>query len=164
MDPFLEGTKTGGPGSVIHKHSHAIAFSIFRSYSLFQTTAPGCGGTALQSGSRNIHMQTRGYHAPTEESAKVVHPHQHHQANSIRIISLRTAPASPVEAPDTPPRLSFAGFGLFKEVFHNLVIPCGGEYFLQVFHRIHRSTQLISPCYGISHCRWLSCPRPHPHP
>jgi hypothetical protein len=57
MDPFLKGTKTGGPSSVIHKHSRAIAFSIFRSYSLFQ---PKRGGTSLPLGPRNIHMQTSG--------------------------------------------------------------------------------------------------------
>ncbi|KAG1751388.1 uncharacterized protein EDB91DRAFT_1105212 [Suillus paluster] len=56
-DPFLKGPKTGGPSSVIHKHSRATAFSIFRSYSLFQ---PKRGGTSGQSGSRNIHMHTSG--------------------------------------------------------------------------------------------------------
>ncbi|EKM54405.1 uncharacterized protein PHACADRAFT_258231 [Phanerochaete carnosa HHB-10118-sp] len=34
-DPFSKGNKLGGPGSVIHKHSRAIAFSIFRNHSLF---------------------------------------------------------------------------------------------------------------------------------
>ncbi|OAX39783.1 hypothetical protein K503DRAFT_769194 [Rhizopogon vinicolor AM-OR11-026] len=56
-DPYLKGTKTGGPSSVIHKHSRAIAFSIFRSYSLFQSKR---GGSSLQPGSRNIHMHTSG--------------------------------------------------------------------------------------------------------
>lgn len=40
-DPYLKGTKTGGPHSMIHKHSRAIAFSIFRSYSLFQSKHGG---------------------------------------------------------------------------------------------------------------------------
>ncbi|KIP08424.1 hypothetical protein PHLGIDRAFT_18940 [Phlebiopsis gigantea 11061_1 CR5-6] len=34
-DPFSKGNTQGGPGSVIHKHSRAIAFSIFRNHSLF---------------------------------------------------------------------------------------------------------------------------------
>ncbi|KAG0707126.1 hypothetical protein DFH29DRAFT_898604 [Suillus ampliporus] len=55
-DPFLKGPKTGGPSSVIHKHSRATAFSIFRSYSLFQQKR----GTSTQPGSRNIHMHTSG--------------------------------------------------------------------------------------------------------
>jgi hypothetical protein len=74
MDPFLKGTKTGGPGSVIHKHSHAIAFSIFRSYSLFQTTPPGRGGLA-----QYTYADEPGYHARAKESARAVHEHQHHQ-------------------------------------------------------------------------------------
>lgn len=42
---------------MIHKHSRAIAFSIFRSYTLFQSKR---GGTFSQPGSRNIHMHTSG--------------------------------------------------------------------------------------------------------
>ncbi|GJE95479.1 hypothetical protein PsYK624_116640 [Phanerochaete sordida] len=34
-DPYSKGNTLGGPGSVIHKHSRAIAFSIFRNHSLF---------------------------------------------------------------------------------------------------------------------------------
>lgn len=35
VDPYSKGNQLGGPGSVIHKHSRAIAFSIFRNHSLF---------------------------------------------------------------------------------------------------------------------------------
>lgn len=52
-DPFLKGPKTGGPSTVIHKHSRATAFSIFRSYTLFTAKRAGTG-------SRNIHMHTSG--------------------------------------------------------------------------------------------------------
>ncbi|KAG1812129.1 uncharacterized protein BJ212DRAFT_1483310 [Suillus subaureus] len=52
-DPFLKGPKTGGPSTVIHKHSRATAFSIFRSYTLYTPKRPGAG-------SRNIHMHTSG--------------------------------------------------------------------------------------------------------
>ncbi|KAG2128950.1 uncharacterized protein EDB93DRAFT_1243504 [Suillus bovinus] len=52
-DPFLKGPKTSGPSTVIHKHSRATAFSIFRSYSLFTSKRAGTG-------SRNIHMHTSG--------------------------------------------------------------------------------------------------------
>ncbi|KAG2055317.1 hypothetical protein BDR06DRAFT_1006901 [Suillus hirtellus] len=52
-DPFIKGPKTGGPSTVIHKHSRATAFSIFRSYSLFTSKRAGPG-------SRNIHMHTSG--------------------------------------------------------------------------------------------------------
>ncbi len=34
-DPYNKANQRGGPGSVIHKHSRAIAFSIFRNHSLF---------------------------------------------------------------------------------------------------------------------------------
>ncbi|KAG2064328.1 hypothetical protein BDR04DRAFT_267995 [Suillus decipiens] len=50
-DPFLKGPKTGGPSTVIHKHSRAMAFSIFRSYTLFKRAGTG---------SRNVHMHTSG--------------------------------------------------------------------------------------------------------
>ncbi|KAL4244794.1 hypothetical protein ABKN59_011554 [Abortiporus biennis] len=36
-DPYSLGNTRGGPASVIHKHSRAIAFSIFRTHSLFST-------------------------------------------------------------------------------------------------------------------------------
>ncbi|KAG2342793.1 hypothetical protein BDR05DRAFT_1000460 [Suillus weaverae] len=52
-DPFLKGPKTGGPSTVIHKHSRATAFSIFRSYTLFTAKR-------AVTGSRNIHMHTSG--------------------------------------------------------------------------------------------------------
>ncbi|KAG1890093.1 hypothetical protein F4604DRAFT_646380 [Suillus subluteus] len=52
-DPFLKGPKTAGPSTVIHKHSRATAFSIFRSYTLFTAKRAGTG-------SRNIHMHTSG--------------------------------------------------------------------------------------------------------
>jgi hypothetical protein len=34
-DPYSKGNTLGGPGSVIHKHSRAVAFSIFRNHTLF---------------------------------------------------------------------------------------------------------------------------------
>ncbi|KAG2043312.1 hypothetical protein BDR03DRAFT_989646 [Suillus americanus] len=52
-DPFLKGPKTAGPSTVIHKHSRATAFSIFRSYTLFTAKRAGTG-------TRNIHMHTSG--------------------------------------------------------------------------------------------------------
>ncbi|KAI0076114.1 hypothetical protein K474DRAFT_1708410 [Panus rudis PR-1116 ss-1] len=38
-DPYCKGNTRGGPNSVIHKHSRAAAFSIFRAYSLFSGQA-----------------------------------------------------------------------------------------------------------------------------
>ncbi|CAL1706926.1 unnamed protein product [Somion occarium] len=38
-DPFSLENKRGGPHSVIHKHSRAVAFSIFRAHSLFSQAA-----------------------------------------------------------------------------------------------------------------------------
>ena len=40
-DPLSYGNTHGGPVSVVHKHSRAIAFSIFRKYDLFRQTRQG---------------------------------------------------------------------------------------------------------------------------
>ncbi|KIJ68113.1 hypothetical protein HYDPIDRAFT_25558 [Hydnomerulius pinastri MD-312] len=56
-DPYLKGNTTSGPHSVIHKHSRAIAFSIFRSHSLFSSRRGGAGST--HAGSQGTHMNTR---------------------------------------------------------------------------------------------------------
>ncbi|KIJ18578.1 hypothetical protein PAXINDRAFT_97359 [Paxillus involutus ATCC 200175] len=55
-DPYLKGNTTTGPHSVIHKHSRAIAFSIFRSHGLFSSRRSGAGGASK---SQNTHMNTR---------------------------------------------------------------------------------------------------------
>ncbi|KIK92666.1 hypothetical protein PAXRUDRAFT_829742 [Paxillus rubicundulus Ve08.2h10] len=55
-DPYLKGNTTTGPHSVIHKHSRAIAFSIFRSHGLFSGRRSGVGGGSK---SQNVHMNTR---------------------------------------------------------------------------------------------------------
>ncbi|TCD69797.1 hypothetical protein EIP91_006110 [Steccherinum ochraceum] len=39
VDPYSQGNKRGGPSSVIHKHSRAVAFSIFRTHSLFSSSS-----------------------------------------------------------------------------------------------------------------------------
>lgn len=38
-DPYSQGNKLGGPSSVVHKHSKAVAFSIFRDYTLLSRSA-----------------------------------------------------------------------------------------------------------------------------
>lgn len=41
-DPYSSGNRLGGPSSVVHKHSKAVAFSIFRDYTLLsRSTAAG---------------------------------------------------------------------------------------------------------------------------
>ncbi|KAF8134506.1 hypothetical protein EV363DRAFT_1323724 [Boletus edulis] len=56
-DPFLMGNTTSGPHSVIHKHSRAIAFSIFRSHALFNNRQ--AGGTGTGPSSTQTHMNMR---------------------------------------------------------------------------------------------------------
>ncbi|KAH7927541.1 hypothetical protein BV22DRAFT_1060876 [Leucogyrophana mollusca] len=58
VDPYSKGNKRGGPSSVIHKHSRAIAFSIFRSHVLFNPLSPN--RSAVPSSSRGMHMHTSG--------------------------------------------------------------------------------------------------------
>jgi hypothetical protein len=56
QDPYSNGNKLGGPASVVHKHSKAIAFSLFRHYGLLTKTAgssvsqrplPGASGAIM---------------------------------------------------------------------------------------------------------------------
>jgi hypothetical protein len=56
-DPFL-GSTSGGPHSVIHKHSRAIAFSIFRSHSLFSGRQPGAAGAGPSSAQTHMNMRS----------------------------------------------------------------------------------------------------------
>lgn len=51
------GNTTSGPHSVIHKHSRAVAFSVFRSHSLFSNRQGG--GTEAGSSSTHTHMNMR---------------------------------------------------------------------------------------------------------
>ncbi|KAG9316760.1 hypothetical protein JVU11DRAFT_2822 [Chiua virens] len=53
-DPFLMGNTITGPHSVIHKHSRAVAFSIFRSYSLFSSRQAG----ALSAAPTHMNMRS----------------------------------------------------------------------------------------------------------
>ncbi|KAI0820001.1 hypothetical protein BC628DRAFT_1331440 [Trametes gibbosa] len=58
-DPFSRGNTRGGPNSIIHRHSRAVAFSIFRKYGLFgrsstQKSGPGGGGGT------SFHVHTSG--------------------------------------------------------------------------------------------------------
>ncbi|KAF9237581.1 hypothetical protein BU15DRAFT_88725 [Melanogaster broomeanus] len=55
-DPYVRGNTTTGPHSVIHKHSRAIAFSLFRSHNLLSGRRSGAGS---DSKSQNTHMNTR---------------------------------------------------------------------------------------------------------
>ncbi|OBZ67008.1 hypothetical protein A0H81_12824 [Grifola frondosa] len=50
-DPYSKGNIRGGPTSVIHKHSRAMAFSIFRRHGLFNRAAQRGG---------NLHMHSSG--------------------------------------------------------------------------------------------------------
>ncbi|KAH0828005.1 hypothetical protein J3R83DRAFT_3652 [Lanmaoa asiatica] len=56
-DPFLMGNTTTGPHSVIHKHSRAVAFSIFRSHGLF--AGRQAGGAGAGPSSTQTHMNMR---------------------------------------------------------------------------------------------------------
>ena len=59
-DPFSKNRR-GGPGVIVHKHSQAKAFSIFRSHDLFkpkQNKAPGQGGRHLDT-SQSILLATK---------------------------------------------------------------------------------------------------------
>ncbi|KAI9571156.1 hypothetical protein HD554DRAFT_2312434 [Boletus coccyginus] len=56
-DPFLMGNTTSGPHSVIHKHSRAAAFSIFRCHGLF--SGRHAGGTGAGPSSAQTHMNMR---------------------------------------------------------------------------------------------------------
>ncbi|KAI0663580.1 hypothetical protein C8Q70DRAFT_906975 [Cubamyces menziesii] len=47
MDPFSRGNTRGGPHSIIHRHSRAVAFSIFRKYGLFGHSNQRPGGTSF---------------------------------------------------------------------------------------------------------------------
>lgn len=46
-DPFSRGNTRGGPHSIIHRHSRAVAFSIFRKYDIFGRSAQKQGGTSF---------------------------------------------------------------------------------------------------------------------
>ncbi|KAI0769697.1 hypothetical protein BD413DRAFT_477240 [Trametes elegans] len=52
-DPFSRGNTRGGPHSIIHRHSRAVAFSIFRKYGLF-------GRSAQKTGGSSFHVHTSG--------------------------------------------------------------------------------------------------------
>ena len=52
-DPFSRGNTRGGPHSIIHRHSRAVAFSIFRKYGLF-------GRTQHKDGKASFHVHTSG--------------------------------------------------------------------------------------------------------
>lgn len=59
-DPY-SSNRRGGPGVVVHKHSQAKAFSIFRAHDLFnpkQTQKPGKGGRHLDT-SQSILLATK---------------------------------------------------------------------------------------------------------
>ncbi|KAI8993091.1 hypothetical protein BD414DRAFT_577121 [Trametes punicea] len=53
VDPFSRGNTRGGPHSIIHRHSRAVAFSIFRKYGIFGHSAQRPGGTSF-------HVHTNG--------------------------------------------------------------------------------------------------------
>lgn len=57
VDPYSKGNVQGGPSSVIHKHSRAAAFSIFRTHSLFKKS--GSTTTSHMSTSISILLATR---------------------------------------------------------------------------------------------------------
>ncbi|KAI0675234.1 hypothetical protein C8Q78DRAFT_988935 [Trametes maxima] len=52
-DPFSRGNTRGGPHSIIHRHSRAVAFSIFRKYGIF-------GRPPHKPGSTSFHVHTSG--------------------------------------------------------------------------------------------------------
>ncbi|KAH9858799.1 hypothetical protein C2E23DRAFT_717916 [Lenzites betulinus] len=56
-DPYSRGNTRGGPHSIIHRHSRAVAFSIFRKYGLFgrSSTQKSGGG-----GGTSFHVHTSG--------------------------------------------------------------------------------------------------------
>ena len=45
-DPYSKGNKAGGPSSVVHKHSKALAFSIFRHYALLNNRSSSGAGSS----------------------------------------------------------------------------------------------------------------------
>ncbi|KAI0630283.1 hypothetical protein C8Q77DRAFT_1160634 [Trametes polyzona] len=53
VDPFSRGNTRGGPHSIIHRHSRAVAFSIFRKYNIF-------GRSAQKPGGSSFHVHTSG--------------------------------------------------------------------------------------------------------
>ncbi|EMD37393.1 hypothetical protein CERSUDRAFT_114065 [Gelatoporia subvermispora B] len=55
VDPYSKGNTRGGPTSVIHKHSRAVAFSIFRRHGLF---SPRRGGPQFVNTSGSILLAT----------------------------------------------------------------------------------------------------------
>ncbi|PCH43639.1 hypothetical protein WOLCODRAFT_132871 [Wolfiporia cocos MD-104 SS10] len=59
VDPFSKGNTRGGPMSVVHKHSRAVAFSIFRKYDLFSNRQRGPGGSVSMPTSSSILLATR---------------------------------------------------------------------------------------------------------
>ncbi|KAI0645621.1 hypothetical protein C8Q79DRAFT_1001179 [Trametes meyenii] len=52
-DPFSRGNTRGGPHSIIHRHSRAVAFSIFRKYGIF-------GRPPHKPGNTSFHVHTSG--------------------------------------------------------------------------------------------------------
>ncbi|CDO75363.1 hypothetical protein BN946_scf184966.g31 [Trametes cinnabarina] len=46
-DPLSRGNTRGGPHSIIHRHSRAVAFSIFRKYGIFGHSTQKPGGTSF---------------------------------------------------------------------------------------------------------------------
>ncbi|KAI0374112.1 hypothetical protein BV20DRAFT_602405 [Pilatotrama ljubarskyi] len=52
-DPFSRGNTRGGPHSIIHRHSRAVAFSIFRKYGIF-------GRSGQKPGGSSFHVHTSG--------------------------------------------------------------------------------------------------------
>lgn len=54
-DPFSAGNPRGGPGAIVHKHSKAIAFSLFRVHGLFSPA------TRAKSGQLSSNLQGRSH-------------------------------------------------------------------------------------------------------
>ncbi|KAH9935499.1 uncharacterized protein B0H18DRAFT_1174072 [Fomitopsis serialis] len=60
VDPFSQGNVLGGPMAVVHKHSRAIAFSVFRKYDLFNRRhSKSRGGSTSMPTSSSILLATK---------------------------------------------------------------------------------------------------------
>ena len=60
VDPYSQGNTLGGPMAVVHKHSRAVAFSIFRKYDLFNRRhSKTRGGSTSMPTSSSILLATK---------------------------------------------------------------------------------------------------------
>lgn len=91
-DPFSRGNTRGGPHSIIHRHSRAVAFSIFRKYDIFGRAAHKQGGTSF-----HVHTSGTILLAPMEVQTQFTSTRTTSQLNTYGHLSGEASSSKSVE-------------------------------------------------------------------